>query len=117
MQSHSSSFFSLSIIVHLIVLPIFGSKFMVMILYDDSLALNGVVWEIRIYNSGFSQSELNYMVHSVCLFHHNNFSCLGKATLLCWQSTLCNKLILFVTRIAIVNMALQDDTRIVPHDR
>jgi len=106
-----------SIIDHLIILPIFGSKLMVMILYDDSHALNGVVWEIRIYNSGFSQSELNYMVHSVCLFHHNNFSCLGKATLLCWQSTLCNKLILFVTRIAIVNMALQDDTRIVPHDR
>ena len=59
MQSHSSSFFWLSIIVHLIVLPIFGSKFMVMILYDDSHALSGVVWEIRIYNSWFRQSELN----------------------------------------------------------
>jgi len=42
-------------------LGIFGYNliFMVMILYDDSHALSGIVWEIRIYNSGFSQSELN----------------------------------------------------------
>ena len=72
-----------------------------------------------IYNSGFSQSELNYMVHSVCLFHNNyNFSCLAKTILLCWHAALYNKLISFVTRIATVNMALRDDdTRIVPHDR
>ena len=35
---------------------------MVMILYDDSHALSGVVWEIRIYNSGFSYGQYNIHV-------------------------------------------------------